>query len=94
MFAGKPSFVRPSLRNGFPPEVLSGERLREREPAIKDRVVGGMFNPEAATVNPYEFGIEMQRRAERRGAKFQTATRVLAFAWRGRLHSRRSGAER
>ena len=64
---------------GFHPEVLSGADLRDREPAINDRVVGGIFYPEAATINPYQFVLEMKERAERHGAKFQTEAEVVAL---------------
>lgn len=67
------------LRHGFHPEVLSGEELRRREPAINDQVVGGIYYPEAATINPYQFVIEMAGRAERHGANFQTTTGVVAL---------------
>lgn len=63
-------------RYGFHPEVVSGDALREREPAINDRVVGGVFYPEAATINPYQFVTEMAERAESHGADFRAATRV------------------
>jgi D-amino-acid dehydrogenase len=36
-------------RFGFHPQMLTGRAVREREPAINDRVVGGVFFPEAAT---------------------------------------------
>ncbi|MBZ5685492.1 MAG: FAD-dependent oxidoreductase [Acidobacteriia bacterium] len=64
---------------GFHPGVMSGDALREREPAINDRVAGGVFYPEAATINPYEFVTEMAQRAEHYGVKFQTATGVVAL---------------
>src|SRR5260370_29579330 len=35
------------VRYGFHPETISGATLREREPAINGRVVGGVFYPEA-----------------------------------------------
>ncbi len=63
---------------GFHPQVLSGAELREREPAMNDRVVGGIFYPEAATINPFQFVMEMAERAERYGAKFQTASDVAS----------------
>jgi len=66
-------------RYGFHPEVVSGAELREREAAINDRVVGGIFYPEAATINPYQFVLEMKERAERRGAKFRTTSEVIAL---------------
>jgi len=66
-------------RCGFHPAVVSGEALREREPAINDRVIGGVFYPEAATVNPYQFVMEMAQRAEHHGVKLKTAAGVVAL---------------
>jgi D-amino-acid dehydrogenase len=66
-------------RHGFHPEQLSGPELRERERAINERVVGGIFYPEAATINPYQFVVEMAERAERHGAKFRTTSEVLSL---------------
>jgi D-amino-acid dehydrogenase len=66
-------------RYGFHPEVVSGAELRKREPAINDRVVGGIFYPEAATINPYQFVLEMKERAERHGAEFRTTCEVLSL---------------
>jgi D-amino-acid dehydrogenase len=63
-------------RYGFHPEILSGEALREREPAMNGRVLGGVFYPEAATVNPYRFVLELAQRAKGYGAKFQTGAEV------------------
>src|SRR5579864_1393010 len=61
---------------GFRPEAISGGALREREPAINSRVVGGVFYPEAATLNPYRFVVEMAKRAEHYGAEFRTRTEI------------------
>ena len=66
-------------RYGFHPEVVSGAELREREAAINDRVVGGIFYPEAATINPYQFVLEMAKRAERYGATFRTTSEVVSL---------------
>ncbi len=71
--------MRMVATHGFHPEVLSGEELREREPAINDHVVGGIFYREAATINPYQFVVEMAERAERHGVKFQTASEVVSL---------------
>jgi len=57
---------------GFHPEIVSGEQLREREPAMNRDVIGGVFYPEAATLNPYRFVVELAERAKRHGATFQT----------------------
>lgn len=66
-------------RHGFHPEMVSGEELRRREPAINDRVVGGIFYPEAATINPHRFVVEMSERAKQHGATFQTGDEVVAL---------------
>lgn len=66
-------------RHDFHPELVSGEELRRREPAVNDHVVGGIFYPEAASINPYQFVLEMAERAEHYGAKFQTATRGVGL---------------
>jgi len=39
-------------------------------------VLGGLFYPEAATLNPYRFVIEMANRAERHGAVLRTRTEI------------------
>jgi len=66
-------------RYGFHPDVMPGGALREREQAINGQVVGGVFYPEAATINPYHFVLEMAQRAERYGAEFRSDTEVVAI---------------
>jgi D-amino-acid dehydrogenase len=66
-------------RYGFHPEVVSGADLRKREPAINDCVLGGIFYAEAATINPYQFVLEMKERAERQGAEFRTTSEVVSL---------------
>ncbi len=68
---------------GFHPQVLTGPALHECEPAIKQQVVGGIFHPEAATVNPYTFVLEMAKRAEVYGVKFCTGSEVAALRVKG-----------
>lgn len=63
-------------RHGFHPEIISGDALREREPAVNNQVLGGVFYPEAATLNPYRFVTEMANRAERHGAILRTRTEI------------------
>jgi D-amino-acid dehydrogenase len=66
-------------RYGFHPELLAGDALRERERAINDRVVGGVLYPEAATINPYQFVVEMADRAESHGAQFRASAGVATL---------------
>jgi D-amino-acid dehydrogenase len=41
-------------------------------------VAGGIFNPEAATVNPYHFVLEIAKRVAGYGAEFRTGTEVVS----------------
>ena len=42
-------------RYGYHPEVVDGDELRRREPALSEGIVGGVFYPEAATLRPSLF---------------------------------------
>jgi D-amino-acid dehydrogenase len=64
--------VEAMRRHGFDAEFLDGSALREREPALKTEVLGGAFFSGAATVNPYQFVLEIAARAERCGATIHT----------------------
>jgi len=63
-------------RHGYHPQILDGDELRRREPAINHQMLGGVFYPEAATVDPYRFVLELAGRARHRGAAFRTGTEV------------------
>ncbi|HYM13496.1 MAG TPA: FAD-binding oxidoreductase [Bryobacterales bacterium] len=70
-------------RSGFRTETLSGDELREREPAINAEVLGGVFHPEAATLHPYRFVLELAERARRYGAAFRTGAEVASVLTEG-----------
>jgi D-amino-acid dehydrogenase len=77
--------------HGFHPETIRGGALREREPAVNSQVLGGVFYPEAATLNPYRFVMEMANRAERHGAVLRTRTEIAAVLTRdGRIRGIRT----
>jgi D-amino-acid dehydrogenase len=63
--------------HGYRPEVLDNASLRSREPALNDCVCGGIFYPEAATVNPHRFVRELAERAGRYGVSFRSGSRVV-----------------
>ena len=69
---------------GFHPESLGGDELREREPALKAGIVGGVFYPEAATLDPHRFVLEMADRAASYGATVRTGLEVDRVLSRGR----------
>lgn len=61
---------------GYHPEVLDGRALREAEPALGEAVVGGVFYPEAATLDPYRFTVGLAEAAETRGALIREGVTV------------------
>ena len=62
--------------HGYRPQVFDGAALRLREPALNDRVCGGIFYPEAATINPHRFVRELSERARRHGVLFRSGSKV------------------
>ena len=67
---------------GYRPEVLDGESMLAREPALKSGTLGGIFHPDAATLNPHRFVLEMADRARRRGARILTGAGVARVSVR------------
>lgn len=60
---------------GYDPEVLDGDAMREREPALSAAVVGGIRH-EGAICNPHRFVTGLARRARERGATLLTGNGV------------------
>ena len=56
-----------SVSNGYHPENISGEALRELEPAIGDDIIGGVFFKDSATIDPYRFVCGLAEAARRHG---------------------------
>ena len=54
-------------RYGYHPERVDGDELRRREPAFGPRLIGGVFYPEAATLDPNLFLTRFADAAQRRG---------------------------
>jgi D-amino-acid dehydrogenase len=63
-------------RHGFESVVLSGAEVREREPALTEAVVGGVYDAGSSIANPYRFVVELADRARRRGASIRTGCSV------------------
>ena len=61
---------------GYHPREMSGDELREIEPAILESVVGGVYFPEAATCDPHRFVLELADRSVLRGARIETGRGV------------------
>lgn len=68
---------------GFAPEPLSGDELREREPALSTAVRGGFHYPEGRTLDPYAFVRGVADEAHRHGARIETDVEVRSVRMEG-----------
>lgn len=62
--------------HGYHPQVLDAQALRELEPALGPSVVGGVFYPEAGTLNPLDLVTGVAGAARRRGAEIREGVDV------------------
>jgi D-amino-acid dehydrogenase len=65
--------------HGYQPQVLDGDELRRREPALSTKVVGGVHFPEALTLDPGLFLGRLAVVVERRGATVRQDANVTAL---------------
>jgi D-amino-acid dehydrogenase len=72
-----------SRRYGYTPQALGGDALREAEPALAPDVLGGVFYPEAATLDPYVFTMALADRVRSRGAELREGTDVREVVLHG-----------
>ncbi|MGY8797872.1 MAG: NAD(P)/FAD-dependent oxidoreductase [Longimicrobiales bacterium] len=63
-------------RHGYHPQTVSGDELRHREPAFGRDIIGGMFYPEARTLDPLRFLIELADRSRRLGVSINEGASV------------------
>jgi D-amino-acid dehydrogenase len=78
-------------RHGYASTSVPGEELRQRDPVLSRRVRGGVFFPEAGTVNPHSFVVKLAERARGHGASFRTGCEVTEVrAENGRVRGVRS----
>ncbi len=63
-------------RYGYHPSTLTGDELRAFQPAFADDVVGGVYYPEARTMDPYRFVTALAERAGRAGVAVREGVRV------------------
>ena len=62
---------------GVPFEALDRERLRQLEPRVTSRVVGGVLHPEDAQLDPLEYVRAVAELAEARGARIAEQSPVV-----------------
>ncbi|HET9949551.1 MAG TPA: FAD-dependent oxidoreductase [Longimicrobiales bacterium] len=61
---------------GYAPELLDGDELRRREPHLGPIVIGGVFYPEAATLDPALFLERLARVVAGRGCEIREGAEV------------------
>jgi D-amino-acid dehydrogenase len=69
--------------HGYHPEVLDGEALRGAEPALAEDVVGGIFYPEAGTLDPFRLLTGIGDALRRRGVDVRVGAAVTEAVERG-----------
>ena len=70
-------------RYGYGPELLDGDDLRRRESELGLHTIGGVFYPEAATMDPGLFLARLTRAAERHGARVSQHVDVASVMTEG-----------
>jgi D-amino-acid dehydrogenase len=63
--------------HGIKFQVLFGEKVREKEPFLKESVVGGIYFPDDAHLDPAQFVLALAKEVEQKGVKVLTQTEVI-----------------
>lgn len=72
---------RRGIRNGVKAlSLLEASEVRAMEPQIAPNVVGALYAPGAAIVNPWEYGIALAETAVKNGVRLQRSTEVLSIS--------------
>jgi D-amino-acid dehydrogenase len=69
--------------HGIKFQVLFGEKVREKEPLLKESVVGGIYFPDDAHLDPAQFVFALAKEVEQKGVKVLTQTEVIELRARG-----------
>lgn len=70
-------------KRGYHPQVMDAAALRSAEPALGDVVVGGVYYPEARTLDPYAFTVGLADAARRHGAVVREGVEVREVVLEG-----------
>lgn len=69
--------------HGYRPEVIDGDEVRRREPALGPDRIGAVHYPESATLIPSLFLDRLTTAAEQRGARIRSGTEVTGVTHGG-----------
>lgn len=72
-------------KQGIPGKQVSPEALRELEPAVVGKTVGGVYFPNEAHAEPLQVVESLTKAAERHGARILNGTEVFDFEMKGRV---------
>ena len=62
--------------HGYHPETVSGDALREIEPAIREDIIGGVLFRDSATIDPYRFVVTLAEAARKQGVEVREGDEV------------------
>lgn len=68
---------------GYHPEILDGDAVRAAEPALGPAVLGGVFYPEAATLDPHRFTVGLAEASRRMGVEVREGAEAVEVVMRG-----------
>ncbi len=63
--------------HGLNSEILTAEKAREKEPLLSEKVVGGIYFPGDAHLDPADFVISLANRATQKGVNILTHTEAI-----------------
>lgn len=63
-------------------EIISGDRARELDPFISEKVIGALHCPSAGIVDPFSYTYAMMENAMENGVKLKTQTEVIGLEGR------------
>lgn len=70
--------------HGLASEILTAEKAREKEPLLSEKVVGGIYFPSDAHLDPAAFVISLAEQARQKGVTILTHTEVIELKSSGR----------
>lgn len=70
-----------SIANGVPVEILSGEEMRRREPALTPEVKGALYCPSAGICDPWGATLAAAENAVLNGVELRRNTAFEGFLW-------------
>ena len=72
-----PEYAAAEQAAGRGAELITGNALRQLEPALADSVEAGLYYPEDATLNPLKLAVSLTRELTRRKVRLATGVRAV-----------------